>query len=70
MTDDFICPRYKSHPRSARRFAWIAGADGEWRAYVDCMACDPPQRIDEVLNPDLYADLLPPKPTINLKPMI
>lgn len=69
MTDEYICPVYKSHDRKQRRWAWVQGADGEWFAVVDCMQCDPPQRIAEIASPELYADLLPPKPPA-IRPML
>lgn len=69
MTDTYHCPKVKSHGRSERRFQWEQMANGDVRAMVYCLKCDPIQAIDEIAEPSLFADLLPPKPP-SIRPML
>lgn len=70
MTDTYHCPRFKSHSTRDRRFVWEHMSNGEVRAAVYCMKCEPMDFIGEIANPEMYADLMPgPKPP-SLKPML
>jgi hypothetical protein len=71
MTDDFICPVAKSHPKSAREFCWELMSTGETRAAVYCTQHEAKVLIDVIGSPELYSDLLPRNPfPQSMKPML
>ena len=62
MVDEYNCKLVKSHPKGEREWRWEQWSDGVSRATVYCKRCDPPQLIDVIEHPEMYADLLGPNP--------